>query len=99
LNVAIFALEALGIAVMLLVHRYNLKGLASFFEDRLRAQDEAEEGRRVALYKQQKATARAVAQSDRAVRKLADETRHLKDEAELALHRIDRHISDQKREG
>lgn len=84
---------------MLLVHRYNLKGLASFFEDRLRAQDEAEEGRRVALYKQQKATARAVAQSDRAVRKLADETRHLKDEAELALHRIDRHISDQKREG
>jgi putative ubiquitin-RnfH superfamily antitoxin RatB of RatAB toxin-antitoxin module len=91
-NVAIFIVEILGIVAMVVVHRRSL----GIFSDRLRAQDEAEEGRRVALYKQQKQTSKAVAQSDRAGRKLADETRHLKGEVELALSRIDRHMSDQK---
>lgn len=97
MNVAIFVLEVLALIAMLLVHRRNLKGLSSFFEDRLRAQDEAEEGRRVALYKQQKASERTVQRSDTAVRKLADQTRSLQDDARQALKKVDRFVSDQKR--
>lgn len=83
---------------MVLVHRHQLRGLSTFFQDRLNAQDEAEQGRQLATYKMAKANERRVAQSDKAVRKLADETRHLKDETALALTRIDRHMSDQKQE-
>lgn len=93
---AVLAVEIAALVAMVLVHRHQLRGLSSFFEDRLRAQDDAEEGRRVALYKQQKATAKAVAQSDSAVRKMVDQTRTLQEESTHALKRVDRFVSDQK---
>ncbi len=96
MNYAVLIVEILALIAMVLVHRRQLKGLSSFFEDRLRAQDEAEEGRRVALYKQQKATQKTVAQSDRAVRKLADQTSGLQEDARQALAKIDRFVSDSK---
>lgn len=89
--------ELVGLCVLVALSLALNYSTHTYFKRRLDEQDKAEEGRRLALYKQQKATQRTTAQSDRAVRKLADETRHLKDEAELALRRIDRHISDQKR--
>jgi len=85
--VAIVAVAA--IVVMLALHYYLQRRLALWFTARQEKQDQAEEDRRVALYKQQKATAKTVAQSDRAVRKLADETRHLHDETRLAQQRTD----------
>lgn len=99
MNVAIFVLEVLALVAMVVVHRHNLKGLGSFFEDRLKAQDEAEEARRLALYKQQKASERTVARSDAAVRKIADRTRGLQDEVARAVRRVDRLADDMKREG
>lgn len=95
-NAAILIVEIVGIAAMVGIHRHQLRGLSSFFEERLRAQDEAEEGRRVALYKQQKASQQAVARSDRAVRKMVDQTRQVQADAAHALKRVDRLASDVK---
>lgn len=79
----------LGVLAMVLIHRREQHSLAEFFTARLTAQDEADEGRRVALYKMQKSSERAVARSDSAVRKLADSARHLHDETALAHQRTD----------
>lgn len=89
MNVLVLIVEALGIVAMVLVHRHQLKGLSTFFSDRLREQDEVERGRQLATYKMAKANERRVAQSDRAVRKMVDQTRHLHDEITLAQQRTD----------
>ena len=85
----ILLLEGAGVVVLVLASVFSMRRQAGFFEERLRAQDESEESRRVALYKQQKATARSVAISDKAVRKMVDETRHLQEETRLAHQRTD----------
>jgi hypothetical protein len=71
--------------------------VASVFERRLAEQDASEEGRRVALYKQQKDMHRTVAASDKAVRRMVDETRHLQEETRLAHERTDRLAADLKK--
>jgi hypothetical protein len=91
------AAEFVGLLVLVAVSAFLMRRQARMFEDRLRAQDATEEARRVALYKQQKATATAVAQSDRAVRKLSDAARHLHEETRLAHERTDALASDVKR--
>ena len=85
--------ELLGLAVLVAAHVASMRRQAKFFEDRVKAQDEAEEGRRVALYRQQKAAQRAVSQSDRAVRKMVDQTRSLHDSIRLQHERVDRHFA------
>lgn len=64
-----------------------------FFEQRVHAQDAADEERRIALYKQQKATARSVAQSDRAVRKMTDQARQLNEDTVLLQRRTDAYFA------
>lgn len=95
---AILAVEIAALVAMVLVHRHQLRGLSSFFEDRLKAQDEAETGRQLALYKQQKAAAQTVARSDSAVRKMVDQTRALQEESTRTLKRVDRFVTEQKKE-
>jgi hypothetical protein len=68
--------------------------LARLFETRLREQDAVEEERRIALYKQQKATATAVAQSDRAVRKMIDQSRKQFEDTRLLQRQVDAHFAD-----
>lgn len=63
------------------------------FAKRLADQDAVEEERRVALYKQQKATATAVAQSDRAVRKLVDQVRDTHENTRQLQRQVDSHFA------
>lgn len=77
---------------MFLMNRVSVK-TGEFFEERLREQDATEEGRRVALYKQQKATERTVMQSDRAVRKMVDQTRQLHKDTQLMQQRTEAHFA------
>lgn len=88
MNVAIFILEVLGVVAMVLVHRRSL----GIFADRLAKQDEVEEARRVAAYKMAKANERQVARSDRAVRKMVDQTSALRDETISLQQRMDKQI-------
>lgn len=81
---------AIGVAVIVIAHLVSLALLAR----RVRAQDHVEEQRRIALYKQQKATAKAVAQTDSATRKLVDQTRGAHEDARLLLERAEQHFSD-----
>lgn len=97
MTVLAFVLYAVAVAGMVVTHVLVLRRMEAKITARRIELDELDAGRQKVIYKQQKAMARTVAGSERAVQKLADQTRHLKDEAELALRRIDRHISDQKR--
>lgn len=65
------------------------------FERRLAEQDAAEEGRRQAIYKQQKEMHRAIAVSDRAVRKMADHSSALRDEAIAIQQRMDARLREE----
>lgn len=89
MNALVLAADALGVGAMVLMYRRNLRASQAFFEARLREQDEAKQATDLALYKQQKAMARTVAQSDRAVRKLADQTRALQEDTRLTHQRTD----------
>lgn len=80
-------LIGLGLICASSVVSFHLQG--RFFERRLQEQDDADEARRVALYKQAKATERTVLQSDRAVRKLADETKRVHQDTKLLQQRVD----------
>lgn len=91
--------ELVTLALILLASALSIRRVEKTFTERLAKQDEIEEGRRVALYKQQKASERNIARSDAAVRKIADRTRGLQDEVQRAVRRIDRLADDQKREG
>jgi len=89
--------EIVALVVIVAVSRHLMRKQAEFFEDRVRAQDEAEEGRRLALYKQQKEQQRITARSDKAVRQMSDQVRHLHEDARLLHQRVDRHFHDQNR--
>lgn len=89
MNTIIFILDLLGIGGILGAHQYTRKQADEFFMARLREQDAAVEDRNTALYKQQKATAKLVNQSDRAVRKMIDEHGALQEDTRLAHQRID----------
>lgn len=86
--------ELVVLAVILAAAVLAIRRVEKTFVTRLGAQDEAEEGRRVALYKQQKATARTVAQTDKAARRLMDQTRQVQADAQQALRKVDRHVSE-----
>lgn len=85
--------EIAGVVVLTVQAFFLQRRVERIFENRLAAQDATEEERRVALYKQQKATARAVAQSERAQRKLSDETRKAHEDTRLLQRRVDAHFS------
>lgn len=101
LSIAIF-LVAAAVLVWLAkraddAQRAATQTVSAYFEERLRIMDEAEEERRLALYKQQKVLHRTLAQSDAAVRQMADHTIALRDEA-IGLHqRVDSQL--QSKEG
>lgn len=87
MTVAAFVLFALAVAVMVAVHFLLLRR----FEERVHARqasiDEADEGRRQAVYRQQKAAQTEIAKMQRAVQILADQSRALHDETRLAQQR------------
>jgi hypothetical protein len=70
--------------------------VAAFFEERMRAQDELEEGRRVALYKQQKASQTEIKKMQIAVEVLANESRALHENTRLTHQRTDALARDAK---
>lgn len=90
-------LEILVLVVIVVTSVRLQRKQAEFFEARVRAQDEAEEGRRLAIYKQQKEQTRITARSDKAVRQMSVQVRHLHDDARLLHQRVDRHFHDQNR--
>lgn len=92
--VLILLVTAAAVLFLAVYAKRLLDEQAASFAERLREQDEAEEGRRVALYKQQKQMHRTVTASDRAVRKLADETRSLHENTRLLHERTDQHFAD-----
>lgn len=94
MSAAVLIAEVLGVVAMVVVHRRQLRGLSSFFTDRLREQDETEEARRVAAYKMAKANERTVARSDRAVRQMADQARGLHEDSRAMQERVERHFAD-----
>jgi uncharacterized coiled-coil protein SlyX len=85
--------DIIGAVILTATSAFLMHRQAKDFESRLAAQDATEEERRVALYKQQKATARSVAQSDRAVRKMVDQTRRLQEDTTLLQRRTDAHFA------
>lgn len=91
--------ELVTLVAILAASWFSVRRVEKLFAERLAQQDAAEEARRVALYKQQKASERNIARSDAAVRKIADRTRSLQDEVQRTVRRIDRLADDQKREG
>lgn len=81
--------ELLGLVVLVAYSQVLMRKQARSFEDRLRAQDEAEEGRKLATYKMAKANERVVARSDKAVRQMADQARNLHENARLMQDRAE----------
>lgn len=82
-----------GVAAMVALHAKLLRKQADFHAARVKAWDEAEEGRRVAAYKMAKANERVVARSDKAVRQMADQARGLHEDARLLHERVDGHFA------
>jgi uncharacterized LabA/DUF88 family protein len=74
-------------------HFFTKTKHARFFEDRVKQQDGAEEGRRIALYKIQKANENEIAKTQKAVQVLANQSRALHDEARLVHGRVDQHFA------
>lgn len=69
----------LVIAAMIATHILLVRRMAAFFVARVVEQDEAEQGRRNAIYKQQKAFTQRLAAAERATAKMVDETRSTSD--------------------
>lgn len=87
----LLAAELVALVALVVTHVVLQRRLTRLFE--------RDEARRVALYKQQKASERTVQQSDRAVRKMVDQMRHLHDDARQLHGRVDRHVSNLKKGG
>lgn len=94
--IVLAVVAVLVIAAMVATHIVVVRRMAAFFVARVVEQDAAEEGRRLAVYKQQKASERIVLRSDKAVRQMVDQARGLHDDASRALQKADRLASDQK---
>jgi hypothetical protein len=84
-----FVLFVLAVTVMVGVHAWTLNRMEERVAARQAALDQADEGRRVALYQQQKAAQTEIAKTQRAVQVLADQSRALHDETRLAHQRND----------
>lgn len=93
MTVAFVVLWAFAVASTIGSAFYATRHVAATFERRLAEQDALEEGRRVALYKQQKESQRVIAQQQRALEILANQSRALHDEARLAHQRVDQHFA------
>lgn len=81
--------EFVVLALIVAGHFWTKSRHAAFFEARVKQQDEAEEGRRIALYKIQKAQENEIAKSNRAAQVLADQVRAVHDETRLMHQRVD----------
>lgn len=79
--------------LLFLESAFLMRRQSRMFEQRLADQDAGEEARRVALYKQQKSTATAIAQSDRAVRKMIDQARKTHEDTRLLQRQVDAHFA------
>jgi uncharacterized membrane protein YcjF (UPF0283 family) len=86
---AAFALFVLAVTVMVIVHAWTLHRMEDRVHARQTALDAADEGRRDAVYKQQKAAQTEIAKMQRAVEVLANQSRALHEEARLAHQRND----------
>jgi FtsZ-interacting cell division protein ZipA len=86
---AAFALFTVAVIVMVVVHAWTLSRMEKRVHTRQTELDKADEGRRDAVYKQQKAAQTEIAKMQRAVEVLANESRALHENARLALERGD----------
>lgn len=89
--------EIIVLVLILLAAWLSIRKVERTFTERLAEQDRAEEGRRLALYKQQKASERTVVKSDSAVRKLADQVRGLHDDTRQMQASIDEKVKEVRR--
>lgn len=85
------------LVVIAVAHVASVRHIDAFHKARAAALDEADEGRRLAIYKMQKAAQRTVANSDRAVRKMVDQARGLHEDTRQLHERVDRHVTNLKR--
>lgn len=74
-------------------HFWTKSSHARFFEARVKAQDKAEEERRIALYKIQKSSETEINRQRIATEVLANQSRALHDEARLVHQRVDAHFA------
>jgi FtsZ-interacting cell division protein ZipA len=86
---AAFALFTVAVTVMVVVHAWTLSRMEKRVHTRQCELDKADEGRRDAVYKQQKAAQTEIAKMQRAVEVLANESRALHEETRLAQQRAD----------
>lgn len=93
MTVLALLLVAVAAAALTVYAKRLLDAQAAFFRDRLAEQDKADEGRRQAVYRQQKASQTVIAQQQRALEVLANESRAMHEEARLAYQRVDAHFA------
>lgn len=85
MTLAAFVVFVVAVLSVVAVHAWSLHRT---FE-RQRERDERDEARQEAVYKQQKAAQRQIAQTERATQILADQSRALHEEAKHVLMRTD----------
>lgn len=86
-------LDALGLLAVVGASALAQWRLLRFFEKQASSREAADEARQLALYKQQKAATTAIAQSDKAVRKMIDQSRSIRDDTRLLQQRTDAHFA------
>lgn len=84
-----FVFFVLAVVVMVAVHAWTLNRMEGRVHARQVELDKADEGRRQAVYQQQKAAQTAIAQQQTSARVLADQTRALHEETRLMHQRVD----------
>jgi Na+-transporting methylmalonyl-CoA/oxaloacetate decarboxylase gamma subunit len=84
-----FVFFVLAVIVMVVVHAWTMNRLEARVHARQVQLDEADEGRRQAVYQQQKAAQTVIAQQQTAGRVLADQSRALHEETRLMQQRLD----------
>lgn len=91
---AAFCLFTIAVIVMVGVHAWTMKRLEDRVNARQCALDTADEGRRQAVYQQQKAAQTEIAKLQRAGEVLADQTRALHEDMRLMHQRADALLRD-----
>lgn len=91
---AAFCLFTVAVIVMVGVHAWTMKRLEDRAHTRQQELDAADEGRRTAVYQQQKAAQTEIAKLQRAGEVLADQTRALHEDTRLMQQRTDALLRD-----
>lgn len=89
MTLAAFIVFVVAVLAMVAIHAWLVVKVLT----RQRKIDEADEGRRQAVYQQQKASQTTIAQQQRALEVLANEARALAEEARLVHGRVDAHFA------